>query len=57
MTKYTVTLTKEEREKLETLISRGKHSAQTVVNALVLLACDKSNIRKNAQAIKLLPRH
>ena len=41
-----VTLTKEEREKLEALSSKGKHAAQTILNALVLLACDEGKYQK-----------
>jgi len=37
MKKYKVTLTQEEREELEAISSKGKHAAQTVVNALILL--------------------
>ena len=46
MKKYKVTLTKEEREKLEALSSKGKHAAQTILNALVLLACDEGKYQK-----------
>ena len=41
MKKYIVTLTREERDMLEALASRGKHSAQRVLNALILLGCDE----------------
>ncbi|WP_246495937.1 IS630 family transposase [Methanocalculus chunghsingensis] len=41
MRKYVVTLTKEERDTLEALSSKGKHSSQAVLNALILLACDE----------------
>ncbi len=40
MKKYIVTLSKEERDTLNELISKGKHSAQKVLNALILLDCD-----------------
>jgi len=39
---YTVTLTKDEREALFELTSRGKHNSQQILNALILLNCDKS---------------
>ena len=42
MDKYTVTLSAEEREQLQTLLSKGKHVAQQVVSALILLNCDIS---------------
>jgi len=36
-----VTLTQEERKELEALSNKGKHAAQTMLNALILLACDE----------------
>ena len=42
MKKYTVTLTKDEREILGKLSSRGKHKSQKILNALILLGCDMS---------------
>jgi transposase len=41
MKKYKVTLTQEERKELEALSNKGKHAAQTMLNALILLACDE----------------
>ena len=41
MKKYTVTLTKDEREFLRGITSKGKHKSQKVINALILLGCDK----------------
>lgn len=46
MKKYKVTLTQEEREELEAISSKGKHAAQTVLNALILLACDEGKHQK-----------
>ncbi len=46
MKKYKVTLTQEEREELEAISSKGKHAAQTVLNALILLACDEGRFQK-----------
>ena len=40
MKKYVVTLTKEERELLGNLVSKGKHSSQKILNALILLDSD-----------------
>jgi len=45
MKKYKVTLTQEEREELEAISSKGKHAAQTVLNALILLACDEGKFQ------------
>ena len=39
--KYRLSLTPQEREELETLVRKGKHSSQKVLNALILLNCDE----------------
>ena len=39
-------LTQEEREELEAISSKGKHAAQTVLNALILLACDEGKFQQ-----------
>ncbi len=41
MKKYIVTLSKDEREALGALTSKGKHKSQQVLNALILLGCDE----------------
>jgi hypothetical protein len=41
MNRYTVTLTEDEREALNELTSKGKHNSQKILNALILLNCDK----------------
>ena len=43
MTKYIVTLSKEEHEALGTLASKGKHKSQKILNALILLGCDEGD--------------
>jgi hypothetical protein len=43
MKKYIVTLSKDERETLGALSSKGKHKSQKVLNALILLGCDEGN--------------
>jgi hypothetical protein len=45
MRKYKVTLTKEEREELESLVQKGSHRSQKVINALVLLNCDQGQFQ------------
>jgi transposase len=40
--KYRVTLTSEERDQLERLVSRGKGDARKLAHARVLLQCDES---------------
>jgi len=39
--KYRLSLTPEEREQLEGIAAKGKHSSQKVLNALILLNCDE----------------
>ena len=46
MKKYKVTLTKEERDKLDAISSKGKQTAENVLNALILLACDEGPFQK-----------
>lgn len=47
MKKYTVTLTKEEREELYAITSKGKHESQKVINALILLDVDEGDHQTN----------
>ena len=47
--KYTVTLTQAEREKLKQITWKGKHRSRKVVNALILLNCDKGEFQENPQ--------
>jgi hypothetical protein len=39
--RYKVTLTEQERQMLQEIATRGKHSSQKVINALILLGCDE----------------
>ncbi len=58
MNKYIVTLTKEERELLGDLASKGEHKSQKVLNALILLGCDAGDFQinrsKNEEIAKVL---
>ena len=58
MKKYIVTLTKEEREVLGSLVSKGKHQSQKILNALILLDCDtgdcQANRSKNEEIARVL---
>ena len=45
MKRYKVTLTKEEREELHSIIQKGKHRSQKVLNALILLNCDEGEFQ------------
>jgi transposase len=47
MKRYIVTLTQEEREILTALISKGKHQSQRILNALILLDCDRGDSSSN----------
>lgn len=47
MKRYVVTLTKEEREVLGNLVSKGKHQSQRILNALILLDCDSGEHQIN----------
>jgi hypothetical protein len=47
--KYTVTLTQAERENLKQITWKGKHRSRKVVNALILLNCDKGEFQENPQ--------
>lgn len=39
--RYKVTLTRQERQALQEITTRGKHDSQKVLNALILLRCDE----------------
>ena len=46
MKKYVVTLTKDERDELTALTSKGNHKSQKILNALILLNCDRGDFQK-----------
>jgi hypothetical protein len=58
MKKYKVILTKEEREELTSIIRKGKHRSQKVLNALILLNCDEGKFQpkrsKNEEIANIL---
>jgi len=45
MKKYKVTLEQEERQGLESIVQKGSHASQKVVNALILLNCDEGEFQ------------
>ena len=47
MKKYVVTLSREERDELSAITSKGTHPSQKVVNALILLGCDEGEYQTN----------
>jgi transposase len=57
MVRYKVTLTEKEREQLEAILSKGKHSSLQFRNACILLNCDESGPSQkspNEQIAKVL---
>jgi transposase len=42
MEKFIVSLTLEERQQLDEVVGKGRHAAGKVINALILLNCDRS---------------
>jgi hypothetical protein len=57
--RYKVTLDKQEREKIQEIATRGRHSSQKVLNALILLGCDQGSFQDrrltNQQLAEALP--
>ena len=51
--RYKVTLTKEERDQLMQIISKGKHTSQTFRNAYILLNTDKGELSKSVTNIEI----
>jgi len=56
MNRYTVTLTEDERKSLQELSSKGKHNSQQILNALILLNCDKSEWNINCSTNEEISR-
>ena len=57
---YRVTLTQEERAMLQEISTRGRHSSQKVLNALILLGCNEGEFQEHkkktaAQLVEMLP--
>jgi transposase len=47
MIKYRVTLTAEERKELESIVGKGSHKSQKVLNALILLNVDENQPKES----------
>lgn len=56
MKRYTVTLTREDREVLAKLTSKGEHRSQTVFDALILLGCDEGEFQKRRSTSEEIAR-
>ncbi|WP_321431151.1 IS630 family transposase [uncultured Methanolobus sp.] len=52
--KYIVTLTEEERNELDSIVSKGKHKSQTYQNALILLNCDEGKYQKEKHTNEII---
>ncbi len=56
MKKYIVTLKKDERKSLTSIISKGKHRSQKVINSLILLGCDEGDFQRKRSPNKEIAR-
>ena len=56
MKRYAVVLTEEERDILVALVSKGKHESQKILNALVLLGCDKGKHQEKCTTNETMAR-
>jgi len=56
MKKYIVTLTKEERQYLNKIVSKGTHKSQKVINALLLLGSDEGGFQEKRSTNKEISR-
>jgi hypothetical protein len=54
MKRYTVMLSREEREELLKIISSGKHQSQRVINALILLNTDEGEYQEERTINRML---
>lgn len=56
MKKYIVTLMKDERDLLDTIISKGSCKSQKVINSLILLNCDEGEFQTECSINKEIAR-
>jgi hypothetical protein len=52
MKKYVITLSNDERNGLNRLVSTGEHGSQKILNALILLACDEGEFQTQRSTSK-----
>lgn len=52
--RYKVTLTEQERQMLEEMATRGRHSSQKLLNALILLGCDEGPFQEKMRTAQQL---
>ena len=56
MKKYIVKLSKEEREDLRAITSKGKHKSQKILNAQILLGCDEGEFQTERSTNEVIAR-
>ena len=56
MKKFIVTLSKKEHEELKQITFKGKHKSQKVINALILLGCDKGECQNKSSTNEEISR-
>jgi hypothetical protein len=56
MKKYIVKLSKEEREDLRAITSKGKHKSQKILNAQILLGCDEGAFQTERSTNEVIAR-
>jgi hypothetical protein len=56
MKKYVVSLTKDEREKLTALTTKGRNNSQKIINALILLGCDEGDFQTERSTNETISR-
>jgi hypothetical protein len=54
MKKYIVKLSKDEREDLRAITSKGNHKSQKILNAQILLGCDEGEFQTERSTKELL---
>lgn len=52
MIKYQVTLTRQEKKELQGIVSKGSHKSSKVLNALILLNCDRGEFQDHQSTNK-----
>ncbi len=56
MKKYIVKLSKDEREDLRAITSKGKHKSQKILNAQILLGCDEGKFQTERSTNEVIAR-
>ena len=56
MKKYIVKLSKDEREDLRAITSKGKHKSQKILNAQILLGCDEGEFQTERSTNEVIAR-